>query len=172
MNTLNVKQLKALAKKQGIKGYYKLRKAELIEMLSAVSPWSSKVKKVEQHIPATEYITQTSTVKQLKALVREQVIKGYYRLVELIKMLNGDAPVVSRPVQKPKIKIEAPRPSQSVVDIKPVRQNALLQGLVDSGKVIQKKVIEFGKWFMSYTPAKPKIVDALLDNFKTQVETK
>ena len=35
MNNNTVKQLKAIAKERGIKGYYKLRKAELINALEA-----------------------------------------------------------------------------------------------------------------------------------------
>ena len=34
VETMNVIQLKALARERGIKGYYKLRKAELIDLLS------------------------------------------------------------------------------------------------------------------------------------------
>ena len=36
MENLKVKDLKALAKEKGIKGYYRLRKAELIEVLTPV----------------------------------------------------------------------------------------------------------------------------------------
>ena len=35
MNNNTVKQLKAIAKERGIKGYYELRKAELINALEA-----------------------------------------------------------------------------------------------------------------------------------------
>ena len=43
MNNNTVKQLKAIVKERGIKGYYKLRKADLINALEAT-------RLIEQHI--------------------------------------------------------------------------------------------------------------------------
>ena len=104
----------------------------------------------------------TLNVKQLKALAKEQRIKGYYKLrkVELIKMLNDDAPVVSRSVQTPaprpvpastKIKIEAPRPAQRPV---PAPRSSLVHTITTYVKPTLEKVKQVCDWGIN------KVVDA------------
>ena len=51
MENLKVKDLKALAKERGIKGYYKLRKAELIQALTPVGDPSQPQNIMDQPIP-------------------------------------------------------------------------------------------------------------------------
>ena len=74
MENLKVKDLKALAKEKGIKGYYRLRKAELIEVLTPVGdPTPQNI--IDQPIPEIDIPilepskpANTSKVSQLKNL--------------------------------------------------------------------------------------------------------
>ena len=75
MENLKVKDLKALAKERGIKGYYKLRKAELIEALTPVGDPPQPQNIMDQPIPEIDIPileplkpANTSKVSQLKNL--------------------------------------------------------------------------------------------------------
>ena len=75
MENLKVKELKALAKERGIKGYYKLRKAELIQALTPVGDPSQPQNIMDQPIPEIDIPilepskpANTSKVSQLKNL--------------------------------------------------------------------------------------------------------
>ena len=75
MENLKVKDLKALAKERGIKGYYKLRKAELIQALTPVDDHSQLQNIMDQPIPEIDIPilepskpVNTSKVSQLKNL--------------------------------------------------------------------------------------------------------
>ena len=52
VNTMTVKELKVIARERGIKGYYKLRKADLIQMLNDTPIPTPRPIKVERPVPA------------------------------------------------------------------------------------------------------------------------
>ena len=75
MENLKVKDLKALAKERGIKGYYRMRKAELIQALTPVSDHTQLQNIIDQPIPEIDIPilepsqpANTSKVSQLKNL--------------------------------------------------------------------------------------------------------
>ena len=75
MENLKVKDLKALAKERGIKGYYRMRKAELIQALTPVGDPSQPQNIMDQPIPEIDIPilepskpVNTSKVSQLKNL--------------------------------------------------------------------------------------------------------
>ena len=57
---MNVKELKAIAKEQGIKRYYRLRKAELIEILDIQAPPTDAPTTIMEE-PATEIMEESVT---------------------------------------------------------------------------------------------------------------
>ena len=58
---MNVKELKALAKERGIKRYYRLRKAELIESLDTETPPTGAPATIMDE-PATEIMDAPATI--------------------------------------------------------------------------------------------------------------
>ena len=58
MQTMNVKLLKALARECGIKGYYKICKAELIEKLNSDAPVVLRPVQAPRPVPAPRVVRQ------------------------------------------------------------------------------------------------------------------
>ena len=107
---LNVKELKSIAKSKGIRGYYKLRKAELIDLLrpSDQRKWDSILdEKVESPSPhEKEQAPRSPTRKDLMKMCKNLNIKysNYMSKQEMIDVLtwnNEDSNINVHPdVQK------------------------------------------------------------------------
>ena len=125
LNSLNVKQLKELAKERGIPGYYKLNRSQLLSALAASSRPVSPVrvvtppKPVSPVVPAAVSTNLNSfNVKQLKELAKERGIPGYYKLnrSQLLSALAAS----SRPASPVRV-VTPQRPASPVRVVTPPR---------------------------------------------------
>ena len=115
MENHTVVQLKAIAKERGIRGYQKLRKAELIRVLEA-----------------TRLVEQKSNI--------------------------FDEPIPNDPT--PVLQSTPWRPSNITTKVKQNIKNFFTKGM--------QKIQDFGEWLLNYIPPKPKVVDKVLESFKTK----
>ena len=98
-------------------------------------------------------------VTELKALARERGLKRYSKLrkAELINLLNGDAPVVSRPVQ-------AARPAAP----RTIRKNALFEGLLARKQAEVKEVKPHATPVPRPVPTQTNILDTKVPNINVE----
>ncbi len=143
--SMNVKQLKALARERGIKGYCKLRKAQLIERVNdtpVVSRQRPLTRNGKHRKNIVKKTTKTSTKhNDVKVAPKTQPIKSE-RPIPAPRPIKSERPIPApRPIKSER-PIPAPRPVQtpSQATLNPVRTNPVLQGVVDSGKVLKRPV--------------------------------
>ena len=111
-------------------------------------------------------------VVQLKAIVKERGIRGYYKLrkSELIRVLE-----LTRLVEQKMNIYDAPIPN----DLTPVLQPTPWMSSNITTKVKQniknfftkdmQKIKDVGDWLLNYIPPKPKMVDKVLESFKNKI---
>ena len=121
-DSLNVKQLKELAKQRGVPGYYKLTRPQLLSALAASSRPASPVRIATPPRPASPSPVRPGfdslNVKQLKELAKQRGVPGYYKLTrpQLLSALAAS----SRPASPVRI-ATPPRPASPVRQPSPVR---------------------------------------------------
>ena len=88
---MNVKELKALAKERGIKRYYRLRKAELIESLGIQTPPTDA--------PATEVMDEP--VPEInKSVLSPTKMENISRVSSLVGLAKKQADLVNKAIKK------------------------------------------------------------------------
>ena len=88
MEGKSVKELKALAKEKGIKGYYRMRKAELIEVLEEESEIFYSAN--DQSVPEVDIpIPAPSRVTQMRNLGKGIAKPGYDLCFHLLHVLTS-----------------------------------------------------------------------------------
>ena len=95
---MNVKELKALAKERGIKRYYRLRKAELIESLDTETPPTDAPATIMEE-PATEIMDEP--VPEIKKPVLSPTkMKNISRVSSLVGLAKKQADLVNKAIKK------------------------------------------------------------------------
>ena len=95
---MNVKELKALAKERGIKRYYRLRKAELIESLDTETPPTDAPATIMEE-PATEIMDEP--VPEInKSVLSPTKMKNISRVSSLVGLAKKQADLVNKAIKK------------------------------------------------------------------------
>ena len=130
---MNVKELKALAKERGIKRYYWLRKAQLIESLETETPPTEAPETEIMEAPETEIMEAPET-----------------EIMEAPETEIMDAPeteIMDEPV--PEIK----KPVLSPTKMENISRISSLVGLAKKqADLVQKAINKFADWLINYIP--------------------
>ena len=104
--SMNVKELKALAKERGIKRYYRLRKAELIESLDTETPPTDAPTTIMDE-PATEIMEEPATeimdepVPEInKSVLSPTKMENISRVSSLVGLAKKQADLVNKAIKK------------------------------------------------------------------------
>ena len=99
---MNVKELKAIAKEQGIKGYYRLRKAELIEILGIQAPPTDAPTTImEEPVPEINKPVLSPTKMENRSRVSSLVELGKKQVDSVSKAINEFADWIINLVPEP-----------------------------------------------------------------------
>ena len=130
---MNVKELKALAKERGIKRYYWLRKAQLIESLETETPPTEAPETEIMEAPETE-IMEAPETEIMEAPAPE--------------IMEAPAPeIMDEPV--PEIK----KPVLSPTKMENISRVSSLVGLAKKqADLVQKAINKFADWLINYIP--------------------
>ena len=126
IRNMNVKELKALAKERGIKRYYWLRKAQLIESLETETPPTEAPETEIMEAPETE-IMEAPETEIMEAPETE--------------IMEAPVPEIKKPVLLP-TKMENISTVSSLVGL--AKKQADL---------VQKAINKFADWLINYIPA-------------------
>ena len=165
MRDMNVKELKALAKERGIKRYYWLRKAQLIESLETETPPTEAPETEIMEAPETE-IMEAPETEIMEAPETEIMDEPETEIMEAPETEIMEAPeteIMDEPV--PEI-MEAPVPEimdEPVPEIKktvlsPTKMENIsrVSSLVGLAKKqadsVQKAINKFADWLINYIP--------------------
>lgn len=90
LENFTVKELLDIARQKNLKGYSKLRKAELISLINSDMGIPKVIPKVIQHGIISKPL-ENFTVKELLNIARQKNLTGYYKLrkAELISLINS-----------------------------------------------------------------------------------
>ena len=116
---------------------------------------------------------ENHTIVQLKAIVKERGIKGFYkfRKAELIHALEGTRLLQQKVIyfisrfQMIPLQFYNQHPGDHQNFAVKSKQN--IKNFVAKG---MQKIKDFGNWLLSYISPKPKVVDKVLESFKNKIK--
>ena len=111
---------------------------------------------------------ENHTVMELKAIAKERGVRGYYKLrkVDLIHALKA-----ARLVEQKSNIFDEPIPNDPTPVLQPTPWRPSNVTTKDKQNMKQK-IKDFGEWLLNYIPPKPKVVEKVLESFKTKIKKK
>ena len=163
---MNVKELKALAKERGIKRYYWLRKAQLIESLETETPPTEAPENEIMEAPENE-IMEAPETEIMEAPENEIMEAPENEIMEAPETEIMEAPeteIMEAPeteiMEAPETEImEAPVPEIKKPVLLPTKMENIstVSSLVGLAKkqadLVQKAINKFADWLINYIPA-------------------
>ena len=146
---MNVKELKALAKERGIKRYYWLRKAQLIESLETETPPTEAPETEIMEAPETEIMEapETEIMEAPETEIMEAPETEIMEAPETEIMEAPETEIMDEPV--PEIK----KPVLSPTKMENISRVSSLVGLAKKqADLVQKAINKFADWLINYIP--------------------
>ena len=168
IRNMNVKELKALAKEQGIKRYYWLRKAQLIESLETETPPTEAPETEIMEAPETE-IMEAPETEIMEAPENEIMEAPENEIMEAPETEIMEAPeneIMDEPV--PEIK----KPVLSPAKMENISRVSSLVGLAKKqADLVQKAINKFADWLINYIPEPiRRTVNTRVEKLKKQIK--
>ena len=160
IRNMNVKELKALAKERGIKRYYWLRKAQLIESLETETPPTEAPETEIMEAPETENMEAPET-EIMEAPETEIMEAPETEIMEApeTEIMEAPVPEIKKPVLLP-TKMENISTVSSLVGL--AKKQADL---------VQKAINKFADWLINYIPAPiRRTVNTRVEKLKKQIK--
>ena len=157
---MNVKELKALAKERGIKRYYWLRKAQLIESLETETPPTEAPENEIMEAPENE-IMEAPETEIMEAPENEIMEAPENEIMEApeTEIMEAPVPEIKKPVLLP-TKMENISTVSSLVGL--AKKQADL---------VQKAINKFADWLINYIPAPiRRTVNTRVEKLKKQIK--
>ena len=157
---MNVKELKALAKERGIKRYYWLRKAQLVESLETETPPTEAPENEIMEAPENE-IMEAPENEIMEAPETEIMEAPETEITEApeTEIMEAPVPEIKKPVLLP-TKMENISTVSSLVGL--AKKQADL---------VQKAINKFADWLINYIPATiRRTVNTRVEKFKKQIK--
>ena len=154
---MNVKELKALAKERGIKRYYWLRKAQLIESLETETPPTEAPETEIMEAPETEImeapeteIMEAAETEIMEAAETEIMEAAETEIMEAAETEIMEAPVpeiMDEPVPEIKKPVLSPDKMENIS-----RVSSLVGWAKKQADLVQKAINKFADWIINYIP--------------------
>ena len=168
IRNMNVKELKALAKERGIKRYYWLRKAQLIESLETETPPTEAPENEIMEAPENE-IMEAPENEIMEAPETEIMEAPETEIMEAPETEIMEAPeteIMDEPV--PEIK----KPVLSPTKMENISRVSSLVGLAKKqADLVQKAINKFAHWLINYIPEPiRRTVNTRVEKLKKQIK--
>ena len=168
IRNMNVKELKALAKERGIKRYYWLRKAQLIESLETETPPTEAPETEIMEAPETEIMEapETEIMEAPETEIMEAPETEIMEAPETEIMEAPETEIMEAPVPEIKKPVLLPTKMENISTV------SSLVGLAKKqADLVQKAINKFADWLINYIPAPiRRTVNTRVEKLKKQIK--